>query len=134
VPLGGCLLVPVLGAINERLMKWYSVLVGFATAALTLALIHAANGQEIGVLYWIPGIDATFGLQLTGVGTISEEDYAYILNHSQSVYCFVSCEFVLEKINKIKEQVPTLKEVYCFDEISETRIYILFVKVMRKVF
>ena len=23
--------------------------------------------------------------------TISQEDYAYILNHSQSVYCFVSC-------------------------------------------
>ena len=50
--------------------------------------------------------------------TISEEDYAYILNHSKSVYCFVSCEFVLEKINKIKEQVPTLKEVYCFDEME----------------
>ncbi|MCF6306676.1 MAG: AMP-dependent synthetase/ligase [Flavobacteriaceae bacterium] len=48
--------------------------------------------------------------------TISEEDYLYILNHSESVYCFVSCEFVLEKINKIKEQVPTLKGVYCFDE------------------
>ena len=50
--------------------------------------------------------------------TISEDDYAYILNHSKSVYCFVSCEFVLEKINKIKEQVPTLQEVYCFDEIE----------------
>ena len=50
--------------------------------------------------------------------TISEEDYAYILNHSKCVYCFVSCEFVLEKINKIKEQVPTLKEVYCFDEME----------------
>ena len=48
--------------------------------------------------------------------TISEEDYLYILNHSESVYCFVSCEFVLEKINKIKDQVPTLKGVYCFDE------------------
>ncbi len=48
--------------------------------------------------------------------TISEEDYLYILNHSESVYCFVSCEFVLEKINKIKAQVPTLKGVYCFDE------------------
>jgi len=50
--------------------------------------------------------------------TISEDDYAYILNHSKSVYCFVSCKFVLEKINKIKEQVPTLKEVYCFDEME----------------
>ncbi len=48
--------------------------------------------------------------------TISEEDYLYILNHSECVYCFVSCEFVLEKINKIKDKVPTLKGVYCFDE------------------
>jgi len=48
--------------------------------------------------------------------TISEEDYLYILNHSECVYCFVSCEFVLEKINKIKHEVPTLKGVYCFDE------------------
>ena len=68
MPLGGCLLVPLFGAINERLMKWYSVLVGFATAALTLALINGAAGQDISALYWIPGIDATFGLQLTGVG------------------------------------------------------------------
>ena len=50
--------------------------------------------------------------------TISQEDYAYILNHSQSIYCFVSCEFVLEKINNIKDQVPSLKGVYSFDTIA----------------
>ena len=50
--------------------------------------------------------------------TISQEDYAYILNHSQSVYCFVSCEFVLEKINNIKDQVPSLKGVYSFDTLA----------------
>ncbi|MGI5817471.1 MAG: NADH-quinone oxidoreductase subunit L [Armatimonadota bacterium] len=68
VPLGGCLLIPVLGAINERLMKWYTVSAGFATAALTVALIRASAGHEITALYWIPGVDATFGLQLTGIG------------------------------------------------------------------
>lgn len=50
--------------------------------------------------------------------TISEEDYAYILNHSESKYCFVSCTVVLEKINAIKDQVPGLKEVYSFDQID----------------
>jgi len=50
--------------------------------------------------------------------TISQEDYAYILNHSQSVYCFVSCEFVLEKINNIKDQVPSLKGIYSFDTVA----------------
>ena len=50
--------------------------------------------------------------------TISEEDYAYVLNHSESTYCFVSCDEVLEKVKMIKDQVPSLKEVYSFDELS----------------
>ena len=33
--------------------------------------------------------------------TVSEDDYEYVLNHSESIYCFVSCKEVLEKINQI---------------------------------
>ncbi len=50
--------------------------------------------------------------------TISEEDYAYILNHSESQYVFVSCQEVLEKVMKIKKEVPSLKAVYSFDKID----------------
>lgn len=50
--------------------------------------------------------------------TISEDDYEYVLNHSESSYVFVSCTEVLEKINKIKANVPSLKGVYSFDTIS----------------
>jgi len=50
--------------------------------------------------------------------TISEEDYEYILNHSESSYCFVSDEDVLRKVNAIKSNVPTLKEVYSFNTIE----------------
>lgn len=50
--------------------------------------------------------------------TISEEDYAYILNHSESTYCFVSCEEVLEKVRAVQKEVPSLKEVYSFDRIE----------------
>jgi long-chain acyl-CoA synthetase len=50
--------------------------------------------------------------------TISEEDYEYILNHSESSYCFVSDEEVLRKVNAIKSNVPTLKEVYSFNTIE----------------
>lgn len=53
--------------------------------------------------------------------TISEEDYAYILNHSGSSYCFVSCVEVLEKIQAIRDRVPGLKEVYSFDRIEGCR-------------
>ena len=49
-------------------MKFYSVLVGLATAILTVMLIGAAGDQPLTAVYWIPGIDATFGLQLTGIG------------------------------------------------------------------
>ena len=50
--------------------------------------------------------------------TISEEDYEYILNHSESTYCFVSDEEVLRKVNAIKANVLTLKQVYSFNTIQ----------------
>ncbi len=50
--------------------------------------------------------------------TISEEDYEYILNHSESMYCFVSDEEVLRKVNAIKSKVPTLKQVFSFNSIE----------------
>ena len=50
--------------------------------------------------------------------TISEEDYQYILNHSESKYCFVSDIEVLEKLNAIKANVPSLVGVFTFNEIA----------------
>lgn len=49
--------------------------------------------------------------------TISEEDYEFVINHSEAIYCFVSDEEVLEKINSIRKNTK-LKGVYSFDEIS----------------
>ena len=49
--------------------------------------------------------------------TISQEDYEYVLNHSESVYCFVSDDEVFQKVNNIKGNVPSLKEVYSFNDI-----------------
>ncbi len=48
--------------------------------------------------------------------TISEEDYEYVLNHSEAIYCFVSDKEVLDKVNRIKA-TTNLKEVFSFDEI-----------------
>ena len=50
--------------------------------------------------------------------TISENDYEYILNHSEAIYCFVSDNEVLTKLNAIKHNVPNLKEIFSFNEIS----------------
>ena len=49
--------------------------------------------------------------------TISEEDYEYILNHSEASYCFVSDVSILEKLNAIKANTG-LKEVFTFDAIE----------------
>ncbi|OXB01809.1 long-chain fatty acid--CoA ligase [Flavobacterium oncorhynchi] len=81
-----------------------------------IALITSNNRTEWNIM--------DIGIQQTGAQnvpiypTISEEDYEYILNHSGSIYCFVSDVEVLEKVNLIKANVPTLKEVYSFNEIE----------------
>ena len=50
--------------------------------------------------------------------TISEEEYEYVLNHSESIYCFVSDKEVLDKVNAINANVPTLKDVFSFDKVD----------------
>ena len=53
--------------------------------------------------------------------TIAQEDYEYILNHSESKFCFVSDIEVLTKLNAIKQNVPSLTEVFTFNEIAGER-------------
>ena len=52
--------------------------------------------------------------------TISEDDYEYVLNHSESIYCFVSDKEVLKKVNHIQANTR-LKEVFSFDDIDNCR-------------
>jgi len=53
--------------------------------------------------------------------TISAEEYEYILNHSQAIYCFVSDLEVMRKINLIRDKTPLLKEIYTFNEIPNCK-------------
>lgn len=50
--------------------------------------------------------------------TITAEEYKYILEHSESQYCFVSDQEVYDKLKKVQKEIKTLKGVYCFDTIS----------------
>ena len=50
---------------------------------------------------------------------ISEEDYEYIFNHSESKYCFISDAILLEKIKKIQHKLHHLTQIYTFDEIDQ---------------
>lgn len=49
--------------------------------------------------------------------TVSEEDYEYVINHSESIYCFVSDKEILDKLNTVRGNTQ-LKGVYTFDEIA----------------
>ena len=50
--------------------------------------------------------------------SISSKDYEYILNHSESSYCFVSDQEVYDKVKAIQKNVKSLKKVYSFDKIK----------------
>lgn len=54
--------------------------------------------------------------------TISAEDYEYVLNHSEAIYCFVSDEEVFQKVNKVRANTK-VKEVYSFDHIEGCKHY-----------
>jgi long-subunit acyl-CoA synthetase (AMP-forming) len=47
----------------------------------------------------------------------SRHDYAYILNHSGATYCFISDVEIFEKINTIRDKVPSIKRSVLTDEI-----------------
>ena len=81
-----------------------------------IALISMTNRTEWSVMD--TGILQVGAQNVPIYPTISEEDYAYILNHSESTYCFVSCVEVLEKVRAVQKEVPSLKEVYSFDRIE----------------
>ena len=81
-----------------------------------IAIISTNNRTEWNIMDI--GILQTGAQTIPIYPTISEVDYEYILNHSESTYCFVSDEEVLRKVNVIKSNVPTLKEVYSFNTIQ----------------
>ena len=84
-----------------------------------IALISMTNRTEWSVMD--TGILQVGAQDVPIYPTVSEEDYAYILNHSESAYCFVSCLEVLQKVRAVQKEVPSLREIYCFDRIDGCR-------------
>jgi len=80
-----------------------------------IALITSNNRTEWNIMDI--GILQTGAQNVPIYPTIAEEDYEYILNHSGSIYCFVSDDEVYQKVQAIRANVPSLKEVYSFNEI-----------------
>ena len=80
-----------------------------------IAIISSSNRTEWNICDI--GILQTGAQNVPIYPTICKEDYEYVLNHSDAIYCFVSDVAVLEKVNKIKENTK-LKGVFTFDAIA----------------
>ena len=50
--------------------------------------------------------------------TLSEKDYQYVLNHSDSKYCFIAGNDIFEKVKAVQDKTQ-LKEIYRLDDNSE---------------
>ncbi len=81
-----------------------------------IAIISSNNRTEWNIMDI--GIMQTGAQDVPIYPTISEEDYAYVMNHSESKYVFVSDQEVYDKVVKIKDQVPSLIEVYSFIDLK----------------
>lgn len=86
-----------------------------------IAIISTSNRPE---WHWVD-----FGAQHAGIinvpiyPTISPLEYEYILNDAEVQYVFVSDRLLWRKINQVRDKVPSLKEIYSFEQIDETPNY-----------
>src|SRR5690606_17748909 len=84
-----------------------------------IALISTANRYEWNVMDM--GILQAGAVDVPVYPTISSSDYEFIFNDAEVTYCFLSDRDLYEKVIKIKDKVPSLKEIYIFEEDSEVK-------------
>jgi long-chain acyl-CoA synthetase len=84
-----------------------------------IGLITSSNRTEWNIMDI--GILQTGAQTVPIYPTITADEYEYILNHSESKYCFVSDQVVYDKIISIKHKVPSLIEIYSFDTIENCK-------------
>ena len=85
-----------------------------------IAIISSTNRTDWNIMDI--GILQTGAQNVPVYPTITAEDYEYVLNHSESIYCFVSDEEVLEKVRKVQHNTK-IKEIYSFDHINGCKHY-----------
>ncbi len=81
-----------------------------------VALISSVNRTEWNIMDI--GIMQAGAQDVPIYPTISKEEYAYVLNHSESKMVFVSDQEVYDKVVSIMADVPSLTAVYSFDDIA----------------
>lgn len=92
----------------------------------SLLKLGIVKGDKIGLISnnrpeWISmdcGILQLGAVDVPIYPTISAEDYKYIFNDAELKYCFVSDRELFEKVNSIKNEVPSLKHIYSFEQLD----------------
>ncbi|MAZ37556.1 MAG: long-chain fatty acid--CoA ligase [Crocinitomicaceae bacterium] len=92
----------------------------------SLLKLGIVKGDKIGLISnnrpeWISmdcGILQVGAVDVPIYPTISVEDYKYIFNDAELKYCFVSDRELFEKVNSIKNEVPSLKHIYSFEQLD----------------
>lgn len=79
-----------------------------------IALISSTNRYEWNIMDI--GILQAGAVNVPVYPTISSEDYKYIFNDAEVTYCFVSDRELYDKVNNIREEVASLKEIFIFNE------------------
>lgn len=81
-----------------------------------VALISHNNRCEWNVMDH--GIMQAGGIDVPIYPTMTEADYKYILNHSESKFCFVSNKELFDKVMAVKSECPNLQGVYTFEDVK----------------
>jgi len=81
-----------------------------------IALISSSNRPEWNTMDM--GILQIGAVDVPVYPTITENDYKFIFNDAEVKLCFVSDEELLKKILSIKHEIPTLEDIYVFDEVK----------------
>jgi len=81
---------------------------------------------------------ADMGIQMSGAvsipiyPTISETDLKFILNDAQVKFVFVSSEELFKKIKNISSEVPSIKEIYTFNNVPDANHFTDLVELGKK--
>jgi long-chain acyl-CoA synthetase len=86
-----------------------------------VAVVTTANRTEWNICD--QGIGQIGAINVPLYPTISEKDYEYILNHAEAKICIVSDAKLYEKVKNLVASVPSLQEVYTFDQIEGAKNY-----------
>ncbi len=78
-----------------------------------IAIISSSNRTEWNIMDL--GMSQIGVISIPIYPTISESDFEYIFNHAEVTHCFLSDKDLFDKVDAVKNNVPTLNNIYSFD-------------------